>query len=86
VDVCLGSKKLVIVLADGDGLPGSEVTFDSSKMRLGATEVSGVPTNQVRVGGRAINCFHHSHIRKPHPLQVSANSAKAIRSLLEIDH
>jgi hypothetical protein len=86
VDVCLGSKKLVVVLADRDGLPGSEVTFNSRKMRLGAAEVSGVPTNQVRVGGRAINCFNHPHIRKPHLLQVSANIPKAIRPLLKIDH
>jgi hypothetical protein len=85
MDVCLGCKKLVVVLADRDGLPGSEVSFNSRTMRLGAAEVSGVPTNQVRVRGGSINCFDHPHIRKPHLLQVSANIPKAIRPLLQIN-
>jgi hypothetical protein len=86
VDVCLGSKKLVVVLAYRNGLPDAEVVCHRSTMRLSAAEVSRVSTNQVRVGGRAINCFNHPHIRKPHLLQVSANIPKSIGPLLKIDH
>jgi hypothetical protein len=86
VDVCLGSKKLVVVLAYRDGLPGAEVVCHRNTMRVSAAEVGRVSTNQVRVGGGAINCFDHPHIRKPHLLQVSANIPKAIGPLLKIDH